>query len=333
MIDFGKLAPDILRWLLLAAYVPALNFVSSYILKRYVREQPTEVLVTDAEKKARKRIDLYPPYLTLLAFLLCLAGIILGRSLKLMTLSYLLATSPLLLLAMEFVKLQRRRMMQPKWKEVLALVTAILVLIGTLPAVANTLIWWHTITSTPQEFSIFPAFTDQMHMGDIGDVKVSAIDDGYSITYTPEGRGSHECDTKYLGGVLNLAPCEFGGVMFVNEQLPSQPGHGATDGVDLSGFPGRIVLEARTTFGTASVKFVIGGINWAWDEATLKKVILKYPDTMPHRDLGTVKLTPSPKECRFDLRSLGLQPEDFNRVIGGLGRTFTIEVRKARYVR
>jgi hypothetical protein len=192
---------------------------------------------------------------------------------------------------------------------------------------------------------VFPIFSDLMKVGDIDDVEISKIGEGYRISYTAAGQRPHEWQFKYRNGVESPDPARFGGVICVNDVVPARPGTNVKDGQDLRSYAGKIVVEARSVNGPATVTFVIGGITWAWNEDTKTTVSLPYPDSMPKRDLGTKELTDSWREFEFDLGALGLQPEDFKRVIGGFGwvmtwpsppqpgHVFTIEVRKARYLR
>ncbi len=360
-------------WLSLTAYVPLLNFLGACVVKRWIVEKTAGRTPTGAEKQAARRIGRYRVYLPAVALLLSLVAVLVGTSLKLMALLYLAASSLLVLLVIEFIRIRDAQPLQagsgpgmsddfpasnqgqrdtvarprhrPRTRYRIASYAAALVFVASALGMGKAVLWWHNVITTPSAFNIFPAFTDQMHVGDIGDITVRDIGGGYQFSYKPAGNGPHESDLKYVNGVLNPAPAKFGGVVFLKNQLPAQPGRDAGDGQNLSHFRGKIAFEARSLDGTATVKFVIGGINWAWDVASRTKRPLPYPDTMPKRDLGTKELTGSWQEYEFDLESLGLQPENFRRVIGGFGwvmtwpsppqpeRTFTIEVRKARYLR
>jgi hypothetical protein len=328
-----------------------------------------------AEKQAERRIGRYRVYLPLVALLLSLVAVLLGASLKLMVLLYVAAFSLSVLLVIEYIRMRgalpaeaspepgasdippvsgkgkrgkvagRGGRPGPRIHVIIQYLAAVAVIVSSAVGMGKAVLLWHGAATTSGEFYVFPAFTDQMHVGDIGDIAVSNIAGGYRFSYKPAGSGPHEGGFKFLNGVLNPAPARFGGVVFLKDQLPGQPGRDAKDGQDLSGFRSKIAFQARSVDGTATVKFVIGGINWEWDDASRTKRSLPYPDTMPQRDLGAKELTASWQEYEFDLESLGLQPENFRRVIGGFGwvmtwpsppqpeRTFTIEVQKARYLR
>ncbi|MCX5645049.1 MAG: hypothetical protein NTZ17_10260 [Phycisphaerae bacterium] len=191
-------------------------------------------------------------------------------------------------------------------------------------------------------------------MGDIGDLRPTArMEEADQFTYEPQGRGSHEYDYKYVNGILNERPAQFAGVMYLHPR-----GNWGTDpagGCDLRDVADVIRWEARAVDGTVNVEFLIGGITWTWDEMAKKKVPAPYPDSLPHTDLGTKRLTSEWKLFEVDLREKGRVRDDFKKVVGGFGwvitwaanglkmsddalspnqkKVFIIEIRNIRYER
>ena len=329
-----------------------------------------------ADKRALQRVRRYRIYLPVVALLLSLAALIVGTSLLVFAFLYFTAFLLSVVLILEFLRIRhggpdapganrattggtatelgkssaagerkRQRRTGSRFRKAVAPSAVVLGLLVSAFTVGTWALHLHGLIVGPKAFLVFQAFTDLMEFGDIGDVEISKIAEGYRFSYTPAGQGSHESEFKYRNGVESRQPAKFGGVICVNDVAPSSPGTDAHDGQDLRRYSGKIAVEARSVNGPATVTFVVGGITWAWNEETRAKVSLPHPDTMPKRELGTEELTDSWREFEFDLGALGLQPEDFKRVIGGFGwvmtwpsppqpgRTFTIEIRKARYLR
>ena len=163
-------------------------------------------------------------------------------------------------------------------------------------------------------------FTRQMVMGDIGDVRQQAGNDGSDrFIYTPHGRGPHEWDYKYVAGGLNSEPARFAGVMYVNCVVGSRPGTTNQDGMDMRPWRRKIEWEARVVSGAATIKVVIGGITWAWKNDTHEPYTLPFGDTLRSRDLGSYELKPNWQRFEFDLAGASLKDEELRRVIGGFG--------------
>jgi hypothetical protein len=187
-------------------------------------------------------------------------------------------------------------------------------------------------------------------MGDINDLTVVVTDVNHQFIYRTTGQGQHEWDYKYINGILNERPAKFAGVMYLDP--PNNFGE-RCGGFDLRPVRGVIRWEARSADDNVYVEFVIGGINWIWNEQTKQKVTSPFPDSMPAVPLGVKKLTS--KWQSFEYSFLGLPKKDFRRVLGGFGwvinwnsngvetdetgnaprnpKVFTIEIRNIRYER
>jgi hypothetical protein len=129
--------------------------------------------------------------------------------------------------------------------------------------------------------------------------------------------------------------------MYINSLITSEPGTQSGDGQDLRDWRQGISWEARSIGADVNVEFVAGGINWAWDPTTKRKVRLPQPDSLRALSLGACKLKSAWTRFDFDLGKVGLSAESFKHVIGGFGfvikapgsrRTVTIEIRDVRYV-
>jgi hypothetical protein len=168
--------------------------------------------------------------------------------------------------------------------------------------------------------------------------------------YTATGQGSHEWDYKYVGDKLNDKPAGFGGVFYLDP--PNNFGN-VCGGFDLRRFRRLIRWEARSLGGEVNAEFIIGGVEWIWDEGSKKKVKPEFPDSMPRVSLGIRKLTANWQTFEADLSD---RPEsDFTRVVNGFTwmiswsangvrfnkertgaeqpKTFKIEIRNIRYER
>jgi hypothetical protein len=185
-------------------------------------------------------------------------------------------------------------------------------------------------------------------MGDIGDIKDPAKGpEGVRFTYKVGGQGPHEWDWKYTNGELNPDPAKFAGVMYLC------CGWGEKPGFDLRAFRRTIAWEARSLSGKVNVEFVIGGVDWVWDEDEKVKVDPPCPDSLRRKPLGTYTLTEVWQSFEVDLADI---PEgEFLNVIGGFAwaitwgsngiemnptaippeprepKTFVIEIRNIRY--
>jgi hypothetical protein len=192
-----------------------------------------------------------------------------------------------------------------------------------------------------------PTFYPTEKMGDIGDISIERMS-GYDwFIYTARGIGPHESRWKYRDDrSLNTEPAQFGGVMYLD---PPDNG-GEVPGSDLRSYRNSVTWEARSIDSECTVEFVMGGIQWKWDNGVIS-TNLPYPDSMPRTSLGTKTLTNDWQKFSCDLSYL---PEkDFSNVIGGFGwiipwgsnqivmneshtgsqnpRTFTIEIRNIHY--
>jgi hypothetical protein len=167
-------------------------------------------------------------------------------------------------------------------------------------------------------FSISKAYHPTGKMGDIGDVGILRAAGEDQFNYETIGRGPHEWEWKYIDGELNDQPAQFGGVMYL--QPPSVWGTDPNGGRDLRRAGRVIKWEARSDREEVYVEFVIGGINWMWDNKQHQRVTAPYPDSMPRTSLGTKRLANDWQDFRVDLREQGLEwDEYFSRVIGGFG--------------
>lgn len=200
-----------------------------------------------------------------------------------------------------------------------------------------------------ESFSVDGNYYPSGKMGDIGDIEIKRDVGADQFTYEARGRPSHEWDWKYINGELNNAPAKFGGVMYLDP--PNNFGQ-VYGGFDLR--PVREILrwEARGVGENVVVEFVIGGIDWVWDEKEKKKVKPPYPDSMPGTRV-TKKLISDWQSFEYSLSRL--EKKNFKRVVGGFGwvinwgsngvktnesgtgaenpKTFTIEIRNIRYER
>jgi hypothetical protein len=189
-------------------------------------------------------------------------------------------------------------------------------------------------------------FADLMVTGDVEDVYVMRGPESDIFTYTPSSNGGsqHVWQSTYKDGAINSKPAKFGGVMYVNDRLPGQPGVNAHDGEDLSCCMSKLSWDARSDSQGATVNFVFGGITWRWQGNQM--VPLPHPDTLPYRPLGTYRLDENWRSFSFDLRRARLSAADVQRVIGAfgwtlgwpgpipqVGRTYTLEIRNVRYER
>jgi hypothetical protein len=184
-------------------------------------------------------------------------------------------------------------------------------------------------------------------MGDIGDITIIRMSGYDQFTYTAKGIGPHEWDWKYRDdGSLNPEPAQFGGVMY----LYPPNNWGNLPGYDLRSYRGSVTWEARSVGDNCTVEFVMGGIQWKWDNES-KSSDLKHPDSMLRKSIGIKKLTNEWQKFSSDLSA---QPmENSANVIGGFGwiipwgsnnislnenrteaqnpKTFTIEIRNLQY--
>jgi len=201
-------------------------------------------------------------------------------------------------------------------------------------------------------FSVYPNYGPSGYMGDIGDITVEKGPEVVRFIYEIRGRGPHEWEWKYVNCKTNLRPCQFAGVMYLNP--PSNWGEISNGGFNLQGF--RCVRwEARSVTGTVNVEFVIGGIEWKWDdqEECPVRVPVPYPGSMPRVSLGIKTLTEHWQSFEYDLSDN--PKDDFRCVVGGFAwiiswgsnqvrlneagtgpkqpKTFTIEIRNIRYER
>ncbi len=190
-------------------------------------------------------------------------------------------------------------------------------------------------------------------MGDIGDVGILRVPGEDQFNYEPMGRGPHEWEWKYINGEPNDRPAQFAGVMYLHP--PNNWGTDPNGGRDLRHAAHVIKWEARSDREEVYVEFVIGGINWGWDEQH-KRVSARYPDSMPRTSVGTKRLTSTWQQFSVDLKERGLDKEEyFKKVIGGFGwvinwgpngivwdskderpsdiKKFEIEIRNIRYER
>jgi hypothetical protein len=174
--------------------------------------------------------------------------------------------------------------------------------------------------------------------------------DSCVFEYETTGKGQHEWDYKYINGERNPNPAGFGGVFYLDP--PNNFGT-SCGGYDLRKFRRTIRWEARSLSGDVNVEFIIGGIDWIWDERNKQKIKTLFPDSMPRVGLGVKKLTSAWQTFGYDLSD---RPEsEFARVINGFSwviswgmngvrfneertgpdrsKTFKIELRNIRYER
>jgi len=202
----------------------------------------------------------------------------------------------------------------------------------------------------PESFSVYPNYDPSGYMGDTGDiVNVNKDPEGVRFTYEARGRGTHEWQWKYINGVLNPNPARFAGVMY----LCPPNNWGQEPGFNLRAFRRAIAWEARSLSDEVNVEFVIGGINWVWDEEKEVKVSPPCPDSLRRKSLGIYTLTEQWQS--FEVELPDIPKEEFVNVIGGFAwlitwgsneiqpnetgtgpkepRTFVIEICNIRYER
>lgn len=203
-------------------------------------------------------------------------------------------------------------------------------------------------------FRVSDTYRPTGKMGDIGDVEMLQIGGMDRFVYEVKGRGPHEYEWKYVNGELNDRPAQFSGVMY--QHPPNNWGTDPNGGWNLCQTRDSIAWEARSGDQEVFVEFLIGGINWIWDEEQRKRVRAPYPDSMPHTSLGIKKLTASWQSFQADLKEKGLDTDEyFKKVIGGFGwsiswapngiqlnekervpnvaKKFQLEIRNIRYER
>jgi hypothetical protein len=167
------------------------------------------------------------------------------------------------------------------------------------------------LPSSAESFSIDRNYAPSGTLGDIYDVRIIQTPISSIFEYETTGVGPHEWDYKYIGDKLNPTPAGFAGVFYLDP--PNNFGT-VCGGFDLRGFRRLIEWEARSLDGEVNVEFIIGGVDWIWDEEK-KKVKPRYPDSMPRVSLGTRKLTTKWQSFEFNLLD---RPEaDFARVVNG----------------
>jgi hypothetical protein len=202
-----------------------------------------------------------------------------------------------------------------------------------------------------ESFPVFPNYNPSGYMGDIGDIKVRKSSEGVTFTYEIGGRGPHEWEYKYLdNGELNANPCQFAGVMYLH---PAN-NFGQVPSFDLRAFRRAVSWQARSLTGEVVVEFLIGGINWIWDNENRIKIKPRCPDSLNQLSLGTYTLTEK-WQPPFEVDLSYIPEEEFQNVIGGFAwiiswadndiqvnkegkgpkapRTFVIEIRNIRYER
>jgi Caspase domain len=136
-------------------------------------------------------------------------------------------------------------------------------------------------------FSLEQDYSPSGIMGDIDDVQILPGVGSYIFEYTTKGKGPHEWNYKYVNGQLNPRPAAFGGVFYLTP--PNNFGT-VCGGVDLSEFR-HLKWDARSLSDEVYVEFIIGGINWIWDEIAKKPVEPKYKEKLPRISLGFKRLT------------------------------------------
>jgi hypothetical protein len=188
-----------------------------------------------------------------------------------------------------------------------------------------------------QPFSVINAYDPTGFIGDIGDITVTMAGDAIQFRYISNGLPEHEWDLKYINKVKNDQPAKFGGVLFQNP--PNNSGTDPTGGYDIRQVKNAITWEARSLQGEVNVQFVIGGIDWIWNEEQKVRETPPYPDTLPRLSLGNHLLTSSWQTFSVNL---AYNPDDyFGCVLGGFGwvikwgtthpETYEIEVRNIYY--
>lgn len=201
-------------------------------------------------------------------------------------------------------------------------------------------------------FLVYPNYDPSGYMGDSGDITVEKSPEVVRFIYETKARGPHEWEWKYVKCELNSRPCQFAGVVYLDP--PNNFGERPDGGFDLR--ESRYIRwEARSVTGTVNVEFVIGGIDWRWDDQKEcpDRVSVPHPGSMPRVSLGIKTLTEHWQPFEYDLSN---QPEDnLKRVVGGFAwviswgsnqvrlneagtgpeqpETFVIEIRNIRYER
>lgn len=168
-------------------------------------------------------------------------------------------------------------------------------------------------------FSVHKNFDPSGLMGDIGDITIIKNENGILFQYRPKGKGPHEWDWKYVNGKLNNNPAKFSGVMYLDP--PNNWGENPTGGYDLREYHMGITWEARSLTGEVNVEFVIGGINWIWDEKNGIKKPAPFPDTMPSVRVGIKTLTAEWRKFEFGLSQKPLHY--FACIVGAFGWTIS----------
>lgn len=196
-------------------------------------------------------------------------------------------------------------------------------------------------------FYVYPDYSPSGWMGDIGDLFIlEKGPDGVKFKYEVCGQPPREDDNKYINSVLNPEPAKFAGVMYLNP--PNNWGTNSEGGFDLRGF-NRITWEARSLQGKVNVEFIIGGVNWIWNNEN-EKQSAPFPDSMPRDSLGIKTLGESWQIFSESLTNHSMA--DFQNVVGGFAwviswedeiavdnpgtcppepKVFTIEIRNIRY--
>jgi hypothetical protein len=213
---------------------------------------------------------------------------------------------------------------------------------ATMPTLTTPSLCVGQSPGNPEFFSIYPEYDPSGYLGDTGDiVNVDKGPEVVRFTLNTAGQGPHEWEYKYKNGELNPEPAKFGGVMYLC------CGWGDRAGFDLRAFRRAIKWEARCLSGNVDVEFVIGGVDWVWDENNKVKVSPPCPDSLVRKPLGTHTLTEEWQSFEVDL--LSKPDEEFVNVIGGFAwvitwgsneiqpgmepKTFVIEIRNIRFER
>lgn len=206
----------------------------------------------------------------------------------------------------------------------------------------------------PGTYQTFSIGKDYYHasgkMGDIGDIDIARGAEIDRFTYEALGRGPHEWDWKCRDGKPNSEPAQFAGVMY----LDPPNNWGANPGFDLRGNRRVLMWEARSVTGAVIVEFIIGGVDWVWDEKQeCRKISPLCPDSMPRTVVGRATLTENWQSFSYDLTKV--KEEYFKNLIGGFSwvitwgsngvllnqdrtgpvqsKTFIIEIHNIRYER
>lgn len=163
-------------------------------------------------------------------------------------------------------------------------------------------------------FSVIEHYDPSGLRGDIDDILVFKKGDLISFVYKTQGGIHHEWDWKYVDKKDNPEFARFGGVMLLDP--PNNWGIIKDGGYDLQGVK-TISWEARSIQGDVYVEFLIGGVNWQWNNDTKTKESVPYPDSLPHISLGAYLLTSEFQTFQYDLSKF---PDSyFQKVVGGFG--------------